>query len=144
MKKKQVTAIIEASKTGFGVYSDSLPGITGYGKSIEEAKADMQSAIEEVLEAYEEDGTEPMKKLNNGNIEFIYKYDIESLFKHFGMLDATNFARKIGINPSLLRQYKTGITLAGPKQKEKIEKGCEKRKKENKKRAESFFFFLKI
>ena len=123
MKKKQVTAIIEASKTGFGVYSDNLPGITGYGKSIEEAKAEMQSAIEEVLEAYEEDGTEPMKELNNGNIEFIYKYDIESLFKHFGMLDATNFARKIGINPSLLRQYKTGITLAGPKQKEKIEKG---------------------
>lgn len=123
MKKKLVIAIIEASKTGFGIYSDDLPGITGYGKSIEIAKADMQSAIEEVLDAHREDGTEPMKELNNGNLEFIYKYEIESLFKYFGMLDATNFARKIGLNPSLLRQYKTGITLAGPKQKEKIEKG---------------------
>jgi predicted RNase H-like HicB family nuclease len=79
MKKKQVVAIIEASKTGFGIYSDSLPGITGYGKSVEEAKADMQSAIEEVLEAYKEDGIEPMKELNNGNIEFIYKYDDRKL-----------------------------------------------------------------
>jgi predicted RNase H-like HicB family nuclease len=123
MKKKYITAIIEASKTGFGIYSDDLPGITGYGTSIEAAKADLQSAIDEVLEAHKEDGIEPMKELNKGNIEFIYKYDIESLFKYFGMLDATNFARKIGLNPSLLRQYKTGITLAGPKQKEKIEKG---------------------
>lgn len=123
MKKKYVTAVIEASKTGFGIYSDELPGITGYGISIEAAKADLRTAIDEVLEAHKEDGTEPMKQLNKGNIEFIYKYDIESLFKYFGMLDATNFARKIGLNPSLLRQYKTGITLAGPKQKEKIEKG---------------------
>jgi DNA-binding transcriptional regulator YdaS (Cro superfamily) len=64
-----------------------------------------------------------MKELNNGKLEFVYKYDIESLFKYFGVLDATNFARKIGINPSLLRQYKSGITLAGPKQKQRIEKG---------------------
>lgn len=123
MKKKLVTAIIEASKTGFGIYSDDLPGITGYGKSIEEAKADMQSAIEDVLEAYKEDGTKSMKELNSGNLEFVYKYDVKSLFKYFGMLDATNLARKIGLNPSLLRQYKTGVTVAGPKQKERIEKG---------------------
>ncbi|CAN5423339.1 hypothetical protein BH20BAC1_BH20BAC1_28550 [soil metagenome] len=123
MKKKIVTAVIEASKTGFGIYSDELPGITGYGKSVQEAKADLISAIEDVLNSFKEDGTKPMKELNNGSLEFVYKYDIESLFKYFGMLDATNLARKIGLNPSLLRQYKSGITLAGPKQKEKIEKG---------------------
>lgn len=118
-----ITAIIEASKTGFGIYSDQLPGITGYGKTIDAAKQDLQSAIDEVLEAHLEDGTQPMKELNNGKLEFVYQYDIESLFKYFGVLDATNFARKIGINPSLLRQYKSGITLAGPKQKRRIEKG---------------------
>jgi predicted RNase H-like HicB family nuclease len=123
MKKKTITAIIEASKTGFGIYSDELPGITGYGKTIDAAKLDMQSAIDEVLEAHLEDSSQPMKELNNGKLEFVYKYDIESLFKYFGVLDATNFARKIGINPSLLRQYKSGITLAGPKQKQRIEKG---------------------
>lgn len=123
MKKKIVTAVIEASKTGFGIYSDELPGITGYGKSVQEAKADLISAIEDVLNSFKEDGTKPMKELNNGSLEFVYKYDIESLFKYFGMLDATNLARKIGLNPSLLRQYKSGITLAGPKQKERIEKG---------------------
>lgn len=116
-------AVIEASKTGFGIYSDELPGMTGYGKSVQEAKADLISAIEDVLNSFKEEGTKPMKELNNGSLEFVYKYDIESLFKYFGMLDATNLARKIGLNPSLLRQYKSGITLAGPKQKEKIEKG---------------------
>ncbi len=123
MKKKIITAVIEASQTGFGIYSDDLPGITGYGKSIELAKADLQSAIDEVIDAFKDESIKSMKELNNGNLEFVYKYDIESLFKYFGMLDATNLARKIGLNPSLLRQYKTGATLAGPKQKEKIEKG---------------------
>jgi hypothetical protein len=39
------------------------------------------------------------------------------------MLDATGLAKKIGMNPSLLRQYKSGITLASDKQKQKIEHG---------------------
>lgn len=63
------------------------------------------------------------KAYNNGNIEFIYQYDIASIFAHFGMLDATNFAKEIKLNPSLLRQYKSGITMAGEKQKKKIEAG---------------------
>jgi hypothetical protein len=60
---------------------------------------------------------------NGGNPEFVYKYDIASIFNHFGMLDATGLAKKIGMNPSLLRQYKSGITLVSDKQKQKIEKG---------------------
>ncbi|MEN9600341.1 MAG: hypothetical protein RL596_2665, partial [Bacteroidota bacterium] len=56
-------------------------------------------------------------------LEFIYHYDIASIFRHFGVLDASAFAKRIGMNASLLRQYKTGKTLASSKQKEKIEKG---------------------
>jgi hypothetical protein len=44
-------------------------------------------------------------------------------FESGRMLDATGLAKKIGMNPSLLRQYKTGHTLASDKQKQKIEKG---------------------
>jgi len=47
--------------------------------------------------------------LNGGNLEFSFKYDIASIFNHFGMLDATGLAKKIGMNPSLLRQYNPGI-----------------------------------
>ena len=50
MKTKKIVAIIEASKDGFGVYSDALPGITGFGNTIEEAKANLKEAIELFLE----------------------------------------------------------------------------------------------
>jgi predicted RNase H-like HicB family nuclease len=123
MKAKKITVIIEASSTGFGVYSDKLPGITGYGGTIEKAKEDIKDAVKDILEIHEEEGTPAPNFLNNGNLEFVYKYDIASIFAHFGMLDATNFARKINLNPSLLRQYKSGLTIASDKQKKKIEAG---------------------
>src|SRR5258708_36738258 len=119
IKTRKVKATIEASSTGFGVYSDSLPGITGYGKTVSEAKKDIQAALDETIKAY---GRKVPKELQ-GLIELEYKYDIASIFNYFGMLDATNLARKIGLNPSLLRQYKSGITIASDKQKQKIEHG---------------------
>lgn len=122
MKTKKIIAIIEASSTGFGIYSDDLPGITGYGATIEKAKEDLMDAIEDILESHQEDGTTSPSFLSH-SIEFIYKYDIASIFAHFGMLDATNFAKRIKLNPSLLRQYKSGHALASDKQKKKIETG---------------------
>jgi len=117
--RKKTEAIIEASSTGFGVYCPDLPGITGYGKTVKEAKDDLVSALGETIKAY---GKQVPKELQ-GAIAFTYKYDIASIFDYFGMLDATNLAKKIGINPSLLRQYKSGITTASDKQKQKIETG---------------------
>lgn len=122
MGKKKVLVIIEASSTGFGAYSDDLPGITGYGKTVDEAKQDLQDSLTEVLEAHAADGGSPDPALT-GDKEYAYQYDMPSLFEHFGMLDATNLAKRIGINPSLLRRYKQGSTPISDKQKERIEKG---------------------
>jgi predicted RNase H-like HicB family nuclease len=124
MKTKNVYAIIEASKTGFGIYAedDSLP-LTSYGVTIEEAKEDLKSVLEEMLNYYKEKGQDIPAAYNNGNLKFVFKYDIASIFEHFGVLDATQFAKKIGMNASLLRQYKTGHALASDKQKHKIEAG---------------------
>lgn len=122
--KRKVLAIIEASNTGFGVYSDALPGITGYGHSIDEAKEDLQSAINDVLEAHQEDGTAAPAWLGDGVFDFEYKYDLVSLFEYFGIFDVSALAKKIGINPSLMRQYKNGLTTSiSQKQKSKIESG---------------------
>lgn len=119
MAVKKVIAIVEASSTGFGIYADRLLGITGYGKTVEKAKEDFLSALQETRESY---GRKLPKELK-GEFEFVYKYDIASIFEHFGMLDASSFAKKIGMNPSLLRQYKTGHALASDKQKKRIEMG---------------------
>lgn len=122
MKKKKLTVIVEASSTGFGTFSDDLAGITGYGKTIPEAKKDFIDALQAVLDLNAEEGT-PDPDLNDGNFEYTYKYDLPSIFAHFGMLDVTNFAKRIGLNASLLRQYKAGLAMASERQKKRIEKG---------------------
>ncbi len=122
MKKRKVTLIIEASSTGFGIYGEDFP-VTAYGDTIEAAKKDLDRVIADVLDFYKKEGIDPNPALNGGHLEFSFKYDIASIFNHFGMLDATGLAKKIGMNPSLLRQYKGGHTLASNKQKQRIEKG---------------------
>ena len=117
-KKRNIIVIVEASKTGFGVYSDDLPGVSGYGKTVADAKKDMEDAIAELLE-----GPSPDPSLNDGILDYAYKYDLESVFQHFGMLNLTNLSERIGLNASLLRQYKNGIVPASEKQKQRIEKG---------------------
>lgn len=124
--KRKILVIVEASKTGFGVYSDDLPGVTGYGKTIDEAKDDLKSAIRDLIESYQEDG-EPLPKWLTGDFTFEYQYDLVSLFDYFGIFDISALARKIGINPSLMRQYRSGLTTSiSKKQKLKIEKGLHK------------------
>lgn len=124
MKAKKVTAIIEASSTGFGIYVDDMQlPLTSYGDTIEEAKEDLNAVLAAMIDYYLTTKEVLPEAYNNGHIEFEFKYDIASIFAKFGMLDATNFAKKIKLNPSLLRQYKSGITIAGEKQKKKIEAG---------------------
>lgn len=122
MKKKKVTLVIEASSTGFGIYGDDFP-VTAYGDTVEAAKKDLEKAIADVLDFCKKEGRDSDPALNDGNLEFVFKYDVASIFNHFGMLDASGLARKIGMNASLLRQYKTGHALASDKQKKKIEHG---------------------
>lgn len=122
MKKKKVTLIIEASSTGFGIYSDDFP-YTAYGDTIDAAKKDLENVVKAMLDYYKKEGKKPDPALNHGDLEFVFKYDIASIFAHFGMLDASNFAKRIGMNASLLRQYKSGKALASDKQKKKIEAG---------------------
>ena len=120
MSTKKVIAVVEASSTGYGVYSDSLPGITGYGKTVDKAKTNFYSALEETIKSYKK---VKLPKELKGKFSIIFKYDIASIFEHFGMLDATGLAEKIGMNASLLRQYKSGHALASDKQKAKIQNG---------------------
>lgn len=122
MKRKKVTAVIEASKTGFGIYSEDLPGITGYGDTIEQAREDIIAAMQTARKYYLSKKIIPPPYLNVENIKWEFQYDFGSLFSYFP-LDATNFANSIGINASLLRQYKTGHAKASDKQKKKIEAG---------------------
>lgn len=126
---KKVTAVIEASKTGFGIYvdDDSLP-LTSYGDTIEAAKKDLHEVLRDMIKAYPK-GRLP-KAYNGGALEFVYRYDIASILANFDVFDTSALAKRLGINASLLRQYKGGIAKAGPKQRQKIETGLHELGKE--------------
>lgn len=120
----KVTVIMEKAKDGY--YScfveEDLPGfgLAGYGDTADAAKKDMLKAYEEIKEIQTEDGKEVPE------LEFIYKYDLQSFFNYFSFLNITKVAEIAGINPSLMRQYTSGVSNAGQKQYDKIKIAIEK------------------
>ena len=121
----KVTVIMEKASDGY--YScfveEDLPGfgLAGYGDTAEAAKEDM---MKEIKEMQAEEG----KKVPE--LEFIYKYDMQSFFNYFSFLNVTKVAELAGINSSLMRQYTSGVTAAGQKQYDKIRVAVERITKE--------------
>lgn len=117
----KTVALIEKGKDGtFGIHTPDINStIIGEGNTVAEAKADFENSVREVLASYE--GEELPKELKN--IKFEYKFDVASLFDYFDWLNVSKVARKIGLNASLLRQYRQGGTYISEKQAAKIEAG---------------------
>lgn len=124
----KVTVIIEKAKDGF--YScfveEDLPGfgLAGYGDTAEAAKKDMLKSYDEIKEMQAEEGLEVPE------LDFLYKYDMQSFFNYFSFLNVTKVAELAGINASLMRQYTSGVATAGQKQYDKIRVAVEHISKE--------------
>ena len=119
--------LIVVEKGNDGLYSVYSPNteftvLNGQGPTVEDAITDMKEALQEIIESYRESGEKLPAELT-GNIEFEYKYDVASLFSHFDEINLSSFARKNGMNESLLRKYKNGLAFASEKQCRKIENG---------------------
>jgi len=115
------TALIERGKDGtFGIFTPDINStIIGEGNTVEEAKADFENSVREIFQFYEEDGIELPDELKD--IQFVYKLDVASMFNYYNWINVSKFARKAGVNPSLMRQYKRGKTYISENQKGKIE-----------------------
>ena len=115
------TALIERGKDGtFGIFTPDINHtIIGDGNTVEEAKADFENSVQEMILSY----TETNRKLPDElkDIQFVYKYDIASMFNYYDWINVSKFARKAGINPSLMRQYRMGTTYISENQMNKIE-----------------------
>jgi hypothetical protein len=94
-------------------------GLNGQGFSVSEAKAEMLAALAEYKELLAENGREVPPDI--ANLEFEYKYDMQSFFDYFDWINVSKLAEKVGINDSLLRQYKKGLAFASEKQCAKIQ-----------------------
>lgn len=115
--------IIEmASDGGFACYmKEEIPHIslTGYGDSAREAKEDLLQTYEDMKDILAEEGKEIPQ------LEFVYHYDMKSFFDYFDFLNVSKVAQLAGINPSLMRKYTSGVTMAREPQYRKLQKAVQ-------------------
>ena len=95
--------------------------IFGNGATIKEAKEDLQNSYKEILDYYADEGKPVPEELRD--LEFEYKYAIASFFEEFKWINISALAKAIGMNPSLLYQYKKGNTYISYQQMKRIETG---------------------
>ena len=120
----KTTAIIETGPDGgFDIF---LPDIEcavffGDGDTVLEAKEDLMNSYQELLDLYKEEGKPVPEELRD--LEFEYKYDIASFFDEFNWINISALAKVLGMNKSLLHQYKKGKTYISHQQMKRIEAG---------------------
>jgi predicted RNase H-like HicB family nuclease len=125
---KKILAIIEKGiDDQYSVYTPETEStvLNGQGPTVDAAITDMKESLREVIESYQESGEIIPDELS-GEIEFVYKYDIASLFNYFEEINLSSFARKNNLNESLLRKYKNRLAFASERQCKKIEAGLHK------------------
>ena len=116
----KVRVIIEKDENGYGCFTENLKStIIGEGTSVEEAKKDFLNSVEEIKASYIESGEALPEELDN--LEFEYKYDLASFFNEFDFINISKLAKRIGINASLMRQYKSCDAYISETQAKKIE-----------------------
>jgi predicted RNase H-like HicB family nuclease len=120
---KQIHVTLELGKDGYGVMFKELPNIFGFGETVEDAKADAQTAINGYIIALNKAG-KPLPEILQGKYELVFTFDMEALLKYIdGMVTKTALAKVAGINPVQLTHYSTGLKKPRPAQREKIISG---------------------
>lgn len=121
---KKIKAIIEKGSDGlYAIYLPDVKGIYGTGETESEAKEALIEASDSAKEYVEETGEWGDYIVFKSDFEFDYRYDLSGFFKTYSFFDVSALAGRLGLNASLLRRYKSGISTAETKQKEKIEQG---------------------
>ena len=122
MKTKNVEAIIEKSSEGsYGIYIPSMPGIGVIGDSEEEAKMNLREVINDIADQCKKEGV--ADQVNGGNLDISYRYDPSVFFKTLEIFNVSYLAKIIGVDRSLMKQYKSGEAYISEERKCQIEKG---------------------
>ena len=125
-KKKHFIVSVEKDKDGsYIAYNIDDNGYTllGRGNTVAEARKDFADSVMEVAES-EMERTGVVSEILTTAPE--YKFDLSSLFEYYSMINVSAFARFVGINDALMRQYKKGNTYVSDVQLKKIENGIHK------------------
>lgn len=121
MAKNVIKAIIGRGEDGgFVAYSNVVPGVYANGESEEEVRSEFLSMMEEQAE-YMEERTGEAPEFKDAEVEFTFA--LSALFQAYPFINASAFAEWLGINPSLMRKYKAGISVPQGRNRELIQKG---------------------
>ena len=124
MKQKTIKAIIErGADGGFTAFSVSVPGVYANGLTEEEVRREFLEMMEEQAE-FMEKHTGKAPDFKGAAVEFTY--DLSALFAAFPFLNVSALAEWMGINPSLMRKYKAGLSTPRGKNREAIQKGLKR------------------
>ena len=117
----KINAFVErGSSKSFSCCAEDMIGkclLVGYGSTAREA-------IDDIRVSYYE-----YKEMENGNVppvEFNIKFDVGSLFNYYNYLNIEGVAKVSGINPSILRQYASGVRKPKESTIKKIEEGLKR------------------
>ena len=115
--KQILVTISQASDGSFWCHTETDVygcGLNSVGTTVKGAKEDLMTCLADAKCDYEESGKTPYE------VEFAYQYDLQSYFDYFSFLNVTEIAKRAGINPSLMRQYTSGVKNAGEKTYERL------------------------
>ena len=93
---------------------------TPYGKTIQEVIENLKELVDDYV-THEGKNDKAWNKIEWSKIIFEFKYDLVAFFETFNYLNLSVIAGKIGINRTLLNQYKTGLKYPSATQAKKIE-----------------------
>lgn len=118
-----LTAIIErACDGGFTIHAPKVEGVYAPAPTEQEAKEEFVEMLQEQAEdAFDRNGVYPDWFANGEMPEIDYTYSLSGFFEAFPFINATKFGEAIGVNPSLMRRYKRGLSGVSMKQKRIIE-----------------------
>ena len=67
-----------------------------------------------------------MDKVDLNSMAFEFKYDLESFFQEHDYLKISSVAEIAGMNPSLIRQYASGVKYPSAEQADKLQRAIRK------------------
>ena len=127
---KRLTVRIEKQDDGtyiaYNIDNDKV-ALLGTGDRVSEAKDDFLNSMAEVKESYEERGNGVPEELMN---EPEFHFDVSSLFEYYKIINVSALSERLGINASLMRQYKSGNTYISDARLHEIESEIHKIGKE--------------
>ena len=97
-----------------------VPGVvTSFGATLAELKINLEQAYADYYALAVELEKEFVQEIE-AKPNFVYLLNLKNIFHLLPEVKVSNIAKKANINPSLLRQYKTGKTEASEEQAKKV------------------------